>query len=143
MDPYQITLHSWGKVASVYQDYFMDLDLYNDTYDAFCQAVYKPGARIFEIGCGPGNITRYVLANTLVDSGIFRYLRHPLYASLLYLAWGILLKNPTPELWIVALLVSGFLYLTARADEKECKAFFGQAYSDYMTRSKMFVPFVF
>lgn len=121
----------------------MDLDLYNDTYDAFCQAVYKPGARIFEIGCGPGNITRYVLANTLVDSGIFRYLRHPLYASLLYLAWGILLKNPTPELWIVALLVSGFLYLTARADEKECKAFFGQAYSDYMTRSKMFVPFVF
>ena len=61
-DPHQITLHSWDKVASVYQDYFMDLDLYNDTYDAFCQAVHKPGARIFEIGCGPGNITRYVLA---------------------------------------------------------------------------------
>jgi len=40
----------------------MDLDLYDDTYDLFCQLIKKPNATIFEIGCGSGNITKYLLA---------------------------------------------------------------------------------
>jgi protein-S-isoprenylcysteine O-methyltransferase Ste14 len=78
----------------------------------------------------------------LVDSGIFRYIRHPLYSSLLILTWGICLKNPTVELLIVSLVSGIFLYLTALHDEKECKAYFGQIYSDYMKKSKMFIPFL-
>ncbi len=39
----------------------MDLDLYNDTYDMFCNLVEKQHPLVFEIGCGPGNITRYLL----------------------------------------------------------------------------------
>jgi 2-polyprenyl-3-methyl-5-hydroxy-6-metoxy-1,4-benzoquinol methylase len=39
----------------------MDLDLYNDTYDLFCEAVETPDAKVLEIGCGPGNITKYLL----------------------------------------------------------------------------------
>ena len=31
----------------------------------------------------------------LVRSGAYRYIRHPLYASLLALAWGAFLKAPT------------------------------------------------
>src|SRR5512140_81162 len=31
----------------------------------------------------------------LVTSGIYRFIRHPLYASLLYLAWGIFFKSPS------------------------------------------------
>lgn len=62
MDSYKITFDAWDKVASLYQDTFMDLDLYNDTYDQFCSLVPKNDARILEIGCGPGNITRYLLA---------------------------------------------------------------------------------
>lgn len=62
MDRYQITFQTWDKVAQKYQDVFMDLDLYNETYDAFCNLVAMPNASIFEIGCGPGNITRYLLA---------------------------------------------------------------------------------
>lgn len=61
MDRYQITFQSWNKVASAYQDIFMDLAIYNDTYDTFCQLIGKPNAHIFEIGCGPGNITKYLL----------------------------------------------------------------------------------
>ncbi len=60
MDKYQITIQNWDKVASMYQDKFMHLDLYDDTYDTFCRLTEKPGAKIFEIGCGPGNITRYL-----------------------------------------------------------------------------------
>lgn len=60
MDSYQTTFQTWNKVASLYQDKFMDLDLYNDTYERFCQLVEKREAKVFEIGCGPGNITRYI-----------------------------------------------------------------------------------
>jgi 2-polyprenyl-3-methyl-5-hydroxy-6-metoxy-1,4-benzoquinol methylase len=55
------TIQTWDSIAELYQTNFMDLDLYDDTYDAFCRRIEKPGAKIFEIGCGPGNITRYLL----------------------------------------------------------------------------------
>lgn len=58
---YTTTLESWDKLADAYQEKFMYLDLYNDTYDRFCNLVKLPAARIFEIGCGPGNITKYLL----------------------------------------------------------------------------------
>ncbi len=61
MDRYQTTFASWDKVASLYEQYFMDFDLYNDTYDIFCNEIKKSNAAILEIGCGPGNITRYLL----------------------------------------------------------------------------------
>lgn len=62
MDPYKETFETWNKVASLYQEKFMELNLYNDTYDLICNAVIKNKATILEIGCGPGNITRYLLS---------------------------------------------------------------------------------
>ncbi len=61
MDPHKITIETYNKVAESYQDRFMDFDFYNDTYDDFCELI-KPNASIFEIACGPGNITRYILS---------------------------------------------------------------------------------
>ncbi len=62
MDRYKETFETWNKVASLYQDKFMDLDLYNDTYDFISNSITKDNAKIFEIGCGPGNITKYLLS---------------------------------------------------------------------------------
>ena len=39
----------------------MDLTLYNESYDAFCLLLEKKDATILELGCGPGNITKYLL----------------------------------------------------------------------------------
>jgi protein-S-isoprenylcysteine O-methyltransferase Ste14 len=79
----------------------------------------------------------------LIDTGIYRHIRHPMYASMLYLTWGIFFKNTTASSMAVAVLSSVFLYLTARLDEKECMAYFGNEYRQYMARTKMFVPFLF
>ena len=78
----------------------------------------------------------------LVTSGIYRYIRHPLYASLLYLAWGAFLKDISWVSVILVLLASASLFATAKADEQECIAYFGDQYQQYMRRTKRFIPFV-
>ena len=79
----------------------------------------------------------------LVTSGIFRLIRHPLYASLLLLAWGVACKQPNGLSLVLVLLASLALWLTAKRDEAECRQQFGEAYCDYMQRSKMFIPWLF
>ena len=59
---YQETFKTWNKVAQLYEDKFMDLELYNGSYDLFCEATGRVEPSILEIGCGPGNITRYILS---------------------------------------------------------------------------------
>ncbi|MEW5938091.1 MAG: isoprenylcysteine carboxylmethyltransferase family protein [Chloroflexota bacterium] len=92
-----------------------------------------------------GDASLYAFEKTtqLVTSGIYRYIRHPLYSSLLLLAWGIFFKLPS---WSGGLLVGAatlFLFLTALADERECVEFFGAPYQEYMQRTKRFLPFLF
>ncbi|MEZ0183171.1 class I SAM-dependent methyltransferase [Flavobacterium oncorhynchi] len=62
MDKYKETFETWNKIANLYQDKFMTLSLYNDTYDFFCNTLTQEQINVFEIGCGPGNITKYLLS---------------------------------------------------------------------------------
>ena len=62
MDNYKETFETWNKIAKIYQDKFMDLNLYDETYDFFCEILESENTKILEIGCGPGNITKYVLS---------------------------------------------------------------------------------
>ncbi len=79
----------------------------------------------------------------LIVTGIFRYIRHPLYGSLIFLCWGICLKQPAPVNIAIAAVSSFFLFITSKFDEKECIAFFGEEYIRYMKNSKMFIPYLF
>ena len=79
----------------------------------------------------------------LVKSGIYRYIRHPLYSSLLLLAWGIFFKSISWPAGLLALAATAFLFLTARADEAECLHFFGPDYKEYMQHTRRFIPFIF
>jgi len=81
--------------------------------------------------------------SSLVTVGVYKYIRHPLYSSLLFLAWGAFLKSTS---WLGLFLASSsslFLFLTAKSDEAECQRHFGDAYQTYMEGTKRFIPFLF
>jgi protein-S-isoprenylcysteine O-methyltransferase Ste14 len=79
----------------------------------------------------------------LVTGGIYRYIRHPLYSSLLLLGWGAFFKAPSQTGITLALIATLFLDATAKADESECTQTFGPDYQEYMKRTKMFIPYIF
>jgi protein-S-isoprenylcysteine O-methyltransferase Ste14 len=79
----------------------------------------------------------------LVTTGTYRYIRHPLYSSLLFLAWGVFFKAPSWLGGLLALAATLFLVATARVEEAENLRFFGEVYREYMRRTRMFVPYLF
>jgi len=79
----------------------------------------------------------------LVRQGIYHYIRHPLYASLLFLAWGTFFKSPSLLDGCLASVATAFLHATGRADEAECVERFGEEYAEYMKHTRMFIPFIY
>jgi len=80
---------------------------------------------------------------TLVRVGAYQYIRHPLYSSLLWLAWGVFLKAPSLLGGVLVLAASAFLIAAARVEEAENRRKFGDEYAAYMNTTKMFIPFLF
>lgn len=79
----------------------------------------------------------------LVEQGIYRWIRHPLYFSLFVFGAGAWLKRP--EAWgaltLAALL--GLVLAIARIEEGENLQRFGEAYRAYMGRTRRFIPRVY
>ena len=102
-----------------------------------------PRENLFCIEMQEPQLLAFEKTSTLVTTGIYHYIRHPLYSSLLLLTLGIFFKAPSWLGTLLALAATLFLVATAKADEAECIRFFGPSYQDYMKQSRMFVPFVF
>ena len=60
-DQNKIAVDVFNKLAKTYQDKFMNVDLYKDSFDFFCQNIKNENPEILEIACGPGNITKHLL----------------------------------------------------------------------------------
>jgi protein-S-isoprenylcysteine O-methyltransferase Ste14 len=96
-------------------------------------------------GAREGSSENVAFENTvnLVTDGVYKYVRHPMYSSLLLLAWGVFLKHITIYGILAVLITTGFLVVTAKIEEQENIAFFGSGYEEYIKRSKMFIPYLF
>jgi len=79
----------------------------------------------------------------LVTTGVYKYIRHPLYSSLFLLAWGVFLKNPSWAGGCLAIGTTAFLLATVKVEEEENIRYFGPAYQAYIRETKMFIPFFF
>ncbi|GAB2940425.1 class I SAM-dependent methyltransferase [Hymenobacter coalescens] len=62
MSHHAVTIEAYNQLAESYEAKFMDWDLYDATYDAFCALLPGAQPQLLEVGCGPGNVTRQLLA---------------------------------------------------------------------------------
>ncbi len=51
----------FNKYASSYQEQYMSVDLYKTTLNEFCNNLPKENAFVLDVGCGPGNVSQYLL----------------------------------------------------------------------------------
>jgi len=79
----------------------------------------------------------------LVVNGLYRYIRHPMYTSLLFLAWGAALKRLDFVVVVIVIVVTIMVCLTAKVEENENILFWGDSYAEYRKKTKMFIPFLF
>jgi protein-S-isoprenylcysteine O-methyltransferase Ste14 len=90
---------------------------------------------------GPGRLEPGLIGvektTELVTAGAYRYVRHPMYCSLLLLAWGTFLKAPSWPGGGLAAAATLFLWWTARVEEGENLGYFGTAYQEYRRHTWM------
>jgi protein-S-isoprenylcysteine O-methyltransferase Ste14 len=78
----------------------------------------------------------------LVRSGIYGYIRHPLYLSIFLLGTGVMLKDTGTVQLILGVINLIAVWITASIEEKEMIAKFGDEYREYMKQTRMFIPFI-
>jgi len=93
----------------------------------------------------PDRTTNLAFENTtaLVAVGAEPFIRHPLYASLLALAWCAGLKSLSLVSAGLTIGASGFLVAAAVVEERENLQFFGEPYAAYMKTTRRFIPYLF
>lgn len=80
---------------------------------------------------------------SLITRGAYRFIRHPLYSSLLLFGLGAFLKGPSLlGGGLVGALLIGVI-LTARIEEKHNLERFGEEYQQYMDKTKRFIPYIY
>src|SRR6266481_59804 len=62
MDHCAISASTFHKFADLYRDKYMDLTMYDDSYREFCELLRRGRARVLDAACGPGNVSRYLIA---------------------------------------------------------------------------------
>ena len=78
----------------------------------------------------------------LISKGLYHYIRHPMYLSLILGGFGILMKDPG-LIQIIFSFINLFAgYLTVKVEEGEMIRKFGQEYAGYMKKTKMFIPYI-
>ena len=80
---------------------------------------------------------------TLITTGAYRYIRHPLYTSLFLFGMGAFLKDPSLlGTGLVGTTILGVV-LTAHIEEKHNLERFGEAYRAYSDKTNRFIPFIY
>ena len=76
----------------------------------------------------------------LVQSGIHRYVRHPLYSGTFLLIWGLWLVFPSLGLLIMNIIITLYTLIAIRFEEVKLVAEFGESYLNYKKNTPMIMP---
>jgi len=76
----------------------------------------------------------------LTTSGLYRYVRHPLYTAGVAFIW--LLPLMTVNVLAINAALTVYVVIGAYFEERKLRREFGQAYADYAAVTPMFIPFL-
>ncbi|ADJ28762.1 methyltransferase family protein [Nitrosococcus watsonii] len=79
---------------------------------------------------------------SLIIHGPYKYIRHPMYTSLLIMMLGITIYNSHPLNFLGLAILILVLIAKSRIEENLLREHF-PTYTDYMTTTKKFIPFIF
>ncbi|NJN44342.1 MAG: isoprenylcysteine carboxylmethyltransferase family protein [Anaerolineae bacterium] len=77
--------------------------------------------------------------HTLINTGPYHHIRHPIYSSLMTIATGLLLVNPSIWMGLATIYAYVDFSLAARRDEKLLSENL-PGYAQYMTKTPRFIP---
>jgi len=72
--------------------------------------------------------------------GIHKYVRHPLYLGTILFVWGLFFIFPLLNNLIAVILITGYILIGIRFEEKKLLIEFGNSYADYISRVPMLIP---
>lgn len=79
----------------------------------------------------------------LVTTGLYRAIRHPIYALSILLMTATAVVLPTAPMIAVAVVHVTLMNLKARNEERHLLAVHGEAYADYLAGTGRFLPRLF
>lgn len=94
------------------------------------------------IGIEPTPLPHQASAQPLIVTGMYRYVRHPLYFGVFCIAIGLVLAFPYQHVLGLSLLTILYLFVGSYWEEKKLIQEFGSAYLEYRKKVKGIVPFV-
>lgn len=87
-------------------------------------------------------ITKEIIDNHLVTSGVYSYIRHPIYSAFLFISSGIVILSQNIFLFFLPLIY--WIVLTIgmiKTEEKWLLERFGDEYIEYSKKVNRFIPF--
>ncbi len=81
--------------------------------------------------------------SNLIQDGPYRFLRHPMYLSILLFFAPLLTESPSPLRVVSFIALIPGLFIKLNFEEKRLLEHFGLHYSLYMNKTWKFIPFIY
>lgn len=150
-------LMNFEKIGMILGAIFILLNLIGFTVLTFNNAVFQLSGLILVIlGCGEAVVGRHALGinwtesyeyqikknHQMITSGIYKYVRHPIYGGLMIAVTGAFIVAQTYLFILMFLLQFMIMAFLAKREESLLKDYFGNKYNLYIQTTKMFIPFI-
>lgn len=81
--------------------------------------------------------------SALVKTGMYAYVRHPLYFATILVIGGLCLMFPSKGMLMVLGISYSYILIGSKLEEGKLKKHYGQAYEDYAKEVKALIPYVY
>ncbi|HEY5808721.1 MAG TPA: isoprenylcysteine carboxylmethyltransferase family protein, partial [Povalibacter sp.] len=118
--------------------------LYLSALTVFCVGLALRWYSIFYLGKYFTVDIAIATDHRVIDTGPYRYVRHPSYTGVLleFLGLSLCMGNVASLLLVMIVVAAVFLY-RMRIEEAALQAALGTAYTQYMERTRRLIPFVY